>query len=83
MQRTFLMAESSWRTLLQSFTLHGFASRMHAYRITDGYQHNYQASLAALGKRKSTQSKVVEDGEGGGGISMVRMTKSMHGRLVV
>ncbi len=26
---------------------------------------------------------VVEDGEGGGGRSMVRMTKSMHGRLVV
>ena len=26
---------------------------------------------------------VVEDGEGGGGRSMVRMTKSMHDRLVV
>jgi hypothetical protein len=29
-----------------------FAWRMHAYRLTDGYQKNYQTSIEALGKRR-------------------------------
>ena len=32
--------------------LHGFASRMRAYRNTDGYQKKYETSLVALQKRK-------------------------------
>jgi hypothetical protein len=32
--------------------LKGFASRMHAYRQTEGYQKNYQTSMAALQNRR-------------------------------
>ena len=32
--------------------LHGFASRMRAYRNTDDYRNNFQTSLAALEKIK-------------------------------
>ena len=32
--------------------LKGFASRMHAYRQTEGYKKNYQTSMAALQKRR-------------------------------
>ena len=35
--------------------LQGFASRMHAYRLTDGYQKNYQASIEAMEKRRRRQ----------------------------
>ncbi len=31
--------------------LHGFASRMRAYRNTDGYQKNYQTLIVALGEK--------------------------------
>ena len=32
--------------------LEGFASRMHAYRLTDGYQKAHEKSLEALANRK-------------------------------
>jgi hypothetical protein len=49
--------------------LHGFASRMHAYKITDQYQQRRKESLAALGKRKSEQ-----------GHSKQQPTRPLHAR---
>ncbi len=41
------------------------------------------AAASTVGGYNCETFLVVEDGEGGGDRSMVRMTKSMHGRLVV
>ena len=49
--------------------LHGFASRMHAYKMTEQYQQRRKESLAALGKRKSEQ-----------GHSKQQPTRPLHAR---
>ena len=37
--------------------LQKFASRMHAYRQTDGYQKNYQTSIEALEKKRRSATE--------------------------
>ena len=79
MQRMLLMAESSWHS--------SPSPSVPVRRASSGSSDLLVAHGATAASTVSDYNRetflVVEDDEGGGDRSMVRMTKSMHGRLVV